>query len=516
MIRYHIPPGVETIHSDQHILLSTQPGGRVMVDRMILQLWQTAHQRCPAEILAEFRPSVAHPFHLLAGLACLAEAGLLERSGDSCPAPVKEVNHSTASGCRISVVIVSYNSRAWLNDCLDSLQAQNLAPFEIILIDNGSQDGSADWIEQRHPDVRLIRLPQPTSLAHAINTGLRSASGDFYLLLNPDTRLASDALAQIVQIAHQNPHCAAVAAKLRLLWTPQFLNGLGNLVGPISWGADIGLGHLDLGQFDQCSELPSACFAAALLPAEVIEAVGLLDEQFPLYFEDSEWCYRARLMGYTIQAAPRALVYHAFSGRTPAEASASLAPAKLRRVVYGRLNFNTKINAWGYFLRFWIYYRLEDLARLCLAGLRGQSPPARAILLGWQDYQAAWPELIKRRRQVQSQRCLSNRQLYRLQRQAPAPMVQQGIPQLTWDGVCSHYARLILNGQTRALPEFSDFQADELTKATLSAARQRCSLPSASQVTLLRRVQLILRYEGPGALLRRMAKGVQWRLMQMR
>jgi GT2 family glycosyltransferase len=500
MIRYRIPAGVEPIYSNEQVLLSTRQGGRVMIDRMVLKLWQAADQHDLPEILADFRSSPVNPLQIRAGLACLAEAALIEREGYSRGSPAI----SAACNQRVSVVIVSYNSMGWLGDCLDSLQGQTHAPCEIIIVDNASQDNSAGWIEQRRPEVRLVRLEQTGSLAQAINTGIRSASGDYYLLLNPDIQLEPDAIAQMVQGAQKYPNCAAVAAKLRLLWTPHFLNGLGNLVGPISWGTDIGLGHLDLGQFDGWEELPSACFAATLIPAWAVNKVGWLDEQFPLYYEDSEWCYRARLFGYTVQAAPAALIYHAFSARVPDDNSESLSTTKLRRVVFGRLNFITKINGSSYFMRFIFNYCLEDLARFSLATLRCRWSIARAIVQGWQDYFSILPELKRRRHDIQSRRRLSDRALYRIQRQAPPPFIRRGIPQLTWDIICSDYSRLIYTGQTYTLPELEGLDSDE-----------HASARKISQTPILERIGRIWRSEGPGALLHRLGKSVQWHIMRM-
>ncbi len=451
----------------------------------------------PAETLDAVPLAFAHPLQIRAGLACLAEAGLLEREGYSRQQPIISLPKDE----RVSVVIVSYNSTAWLESCLNSLHLQTQAPLEIIIVDNASRDDSAGWIDKNRPEVKLVRLEQTVSLAQAINTGIRAASGDTYLVLNPDVQLAPDAIAQMVQVAQKNPQCAAVAAKLRLLWAPHFLNGLGNLVGPVSWGTDIGLGHLDLGQFDRWEALPSACFAATLIPGWAINNLGGLDEQFPLYYEDSEWCYRARLAGDAVLAAPAALVYHAFSGRVPDEDHESLAPAKLRRVVFGRLNFITKINGPGYFLRFSFNYCLEDLARLLLSAVRGRWSTARAILQGWQDYFQAFPELRKRRREIQSRRRLSDRALYRLQRQAPAPFIRDGTPLLTWDHICSHYAGLIYAGQTVELPELDNLGPDDL-----ASARKICQVPG------LERVKRIWQIEGPGALLHRLGKGIQWRI----
>jgi GT2 family glycosyltransferase len=500
MLRYRIPAGVEPVYSKEHVMLRTREGGRVMIDRRVLKLWQAADQHDLPEILTGAGSSNAHPLQIRVGLACLAEAGLIEREGYSRQPAVS----SLPGDERVSVVIVSYNSTAWLESCLNSLQSQTQPPLEIIIVDNASQDGSVGWIDKNRPEVKLVRLERTVALAHAINSGLRTASGDFYLVLNPDTQLEPEAIAQMVQVARKNPKCGAVAAKLRLLWSPHFLNGLGNLVGPVSWGTDMGLGHLDLGQFDGWEALPSACFAATLIPRWAIDELGWLDEQFLLYYEDSEWCYRARLLGDTVLAAPAALVYHAFSGRVPNENRESLSPAKLRRVVFGRLNFITKINGPGYFIRFGFNYCLEDLARFFLAAVRGRWSTARAIVQGWQDYFYFLPDLRKRRREIQTHRRLSDRALYQLQSQAPAPFIRQGLPLLTWDTICSHYARLIYAGQTVELPELADLEPDDYASGR-----------KISQVPVFMRVRQIWQGEGPAGLLHRLGKGVQWRIMQM-
>ncbi len=499
MIDYRIPPGVEPSYMNKQVLLSTPQGGRVMIDRMVLQLWQAADQHNLPEILSAFQASPVDPLHIRAGLACLAEAGLIERKGISHPLPVADLS----CNARVVVVIVSYNSRGWLGDCLDSLDAQSLTPFEIIIVDNASQDQSADWIEQNRPEIRLIRLEQPVPLAQAINTGLRSTSAEYYLLLNPDVQLDEDAIAQMVQVAKNYPGCAAVAAKLRLLWAPHFLNGLGNLVGPISWGSDIGLGHLDVGQFDNWKELPSACFAATLIPTKALAEVGYLDEQFPLYYEDSEWCYRARLFGYTVQAAPAALVYHAYSGRVPKELKESLSASKLKNVVFGRLNFITKLNGPGYLVRFLINYCLEDIARFSLAAIRGRRDMAEAIVQGWQAYLRSLDALKRRRKENQSRRQLSDRRLYQLQRQAPKPFIRQGVPLLTWDDICFHFSPLIYAGLSCELPELDDLDAAEF-------ARARNLSPSLT----MQRIGHIWHNEGLAGLLHRIGKAVQWRIMQ--
>jgi GT2 family glycosyltransferase len=337
-------------------------------------------------------------------------------------------------------VIVSYNSRAWLPGCLASLRAQSLLPLEIIVVDNGSNDGSADWLAEHHPDVILRRLEKACALAGAINWGVEAARGEYILLLNPDVILDPDAIFRLVETAQGEARCAAVAAKLRLLWAPAFLNGLGNLVGALSWGTDNALGRLDLGQFDHWTELPSACFAAALLPAKALGEIGLLDDGFPMYYEDSEWCYRARLFGYSVRLAPQAVIYHAFSSRPPGQGESSLGEVKLQRVVYGRLRFITRLLGPGYLFRFLTGYLFEDLFNGLLNFVRGRWGHVRAYGKAWKEFFGSLGEIRSARKILQQRRNLADQELFGLQRQIPAPLIRHGLPLLTWDVVCHEYA----------------------------------------------------------------------------
>lgn len=461
----------------------TPQGGRVVVDRLMLKVWQHADGRLEQDILTHFEAAGLQPEEVVAALACLAHAGLLIHPEATPPADHSVLKPAKSDGL-ISALIVSYNSRDWLPGCLASLRAQSHPLLETIVVDNGSHDGSADWLAKHHPEVILVRLEDGCSLAGAINRGIGTAHGEYILLLNPDVVLDSGAVSRLVETAQSDARCAAVAAKLRLLWAPAFLNGLGNLVGALSWGTDSALGHLDLGQFDHWSELPSACFAAALLPAKPLDEIGPLDEGFPMYYEDSEWCYRARLLGFTVRLAPQAVVYHAMSGRTPNAADSGLGVVKLQRVVYGRLRFITRLLGPGLLFRFMAGYLLEDLANGALYLLRGRWSQVRAYGRAWMDYFKSLHELRLERKMLQARRKLADRELFRLQRQIPAPLIRQGLPLLTWDIVCHEY-----------LPRLQEHRA---VKSKMS----------------LKRALAIWQVEGFVALAHRIGRNLVWKWMR--
>jgi GT2 family glycosyltransferase len=502
MIRYHTPAGIEASVTRNLVLLQLPSSGRIALDRIMLSLWQKANDHEIEAIISEFNAnmpnaSLLSPDHIRAALACLAEAGLLYREG----APSESIADPENNHSLVSIVMVCFNSQKWLGNCLASLFSQKYSPFEIIVVDNASQDGSAEWIARNYPEIRLLRLEQSSSLAKALNLGIANARGDYFFLVNPDVELEPNAIAHLVATAQEDPRCAAVAAKLKFLWAPAFLNGLGNYVGALSWGADSALGHLDLGQFDAWDEVPSACFAAALVPAKIWPVVGPIDENFPLYYEDSEWCYRARVLGYTIRAAPLAIAYHAFSGHVPAGDENLLAPGKLRQVVYGRLRFITKLLGPGYLTHFMLGYFVEDCIRCAFALLHGRWSALQAYWQAWNDYNKSLPALREERRRVQAHRLRTDRQLFALQRKIPMPLIRNGLPLLTWDLVCNQYYPWIASGCTRQLPEFADRIVD---KDSAPAA-------AAHQSIWMRAIQ-IWHIEGRAALLHRLGKFIQWRL----
>ncbi|HBE16937.1 MAG TPA: hypothetical protein DEG17_11830 [Cyanobacteria bacterium UBA11149] len=448
MIKYYHRPNTK-VYLEERPLISTNEGGKVAIDPVLLSLWQEANGRDLEEIITHFRADGAIPKAILAGLACLAEAGLLIREVKNEPQP-----RISLSGALVSVVMVSYNSQDWLDECLQSLLDQTYSPIEIILVDNGSTEDSSEWLKVRYPDIKCIRIEKSQSLASALNQGVAAAKGDYFLLLNPDIKLQSDAVAQMVVLAQKDPLCAAVAAKLKFWWASAFLNGLGNRVEPFSWGTDNAIGHLDLGQFDSWDEVPSTCFAATLIPRSVWEVVGSVDEDFPLYYEDAEWSYRVRLLGYNVRVATQAVIYHAFGSKVPSSEDNGLTPRKLRRVVHGRLRFAEKILSFPYLVKFLRNYGLEDWQNFANFLSHRDLSTALAYIGGWWDFGKQLPKLLRERRDLQARRSRSDEELFALQKDMPAGLVWRGLPELTWDLVLHHYLPLLRLKKTRPMPEF--------------------------------------------------------------
>lgn len=450
-LHYAIPEGITAVSAGGQPALQYPSGGRIAVDTWVSNLWELANGKALPEIqeLSQDPPDLVR-----AGLACLSEAGLLSRGKHPSPTgPLRPA--APVSGGLVSVVIVAYEGTTWLKDCLPSLAAQTYSPIETIIYDNASPSHEMQtWVTEAFPQVRYLRGEKPISFASANNLAIQRAQGEYLLLLNQDIRLDPSSVAELVQTAKAYPDCGAVAAKLRFWWAPHFLNGLGNVVRDHSWGMDLGFGSLDLGQFDRLERLPSACFAAALIPRATWEQVGPIDPGFPMYYEDSEWCYRARALGFQVYAASAAQVYHAFGGRVPSGETGGLTARKQANACYGRLRFTLKLLNPPTRSHYLGNYLLEDLRNFLARVARLQARQALA-------YPRAYLKLLMDLREIyREHKALNSRvrsavDITTLQFEPPSPLERNGLPLLTRSVIEDTYLPLFLMKGTRPMPEFS-------------------------------------------------------------
>lgn len=439
------------------IKVSLPEGGKILIDEWLFDLWQRANLKGLNQLLNEWKDREDNPDVLRTALCCLVETGLLEREPHS-----ENNSHKTSQslssqfqGPLVSIIIVAHQGKKWLTNLLPSVLNQTYTPIEIIVVDNGPQEDHLSlWITENYPEVITIVPEKRLSFAAANNLAVDSARGQYLFLLNQDTLLEQDAIAQAVQILQKDPQIAAVALKLRLLWARSFLNGLGNCVENKSWGHDVGFGQLDLGQFDQIEEVNSACFAAALISRKAWDHIGPLDERFPMYYEDSEWCYRARLMGYRIAAAPKAIVFHAFGGSPSEKETPSLSHKKLTYVCYGRLRFATKLIEFPYLMNFLVNYLKEDLNGAVRAIIKARWKMFFAYLCAWLKYCTNLPEMLRHRKRLQEQFILSSQLIFQEKQCEKIETSKDGIPILNQRLISDYYCNLITSRRTRPMVEF--------------------------------------------------------------
>lgn len=218
-----------------------------------------------------------------------------------------------------SVVIVNWNGRHLLAECLDSVIAQQMAGLEIILVDNGSQDGSVEFLRERYRDVTVVSLPENLGFAGGSNAGMRIAAGKYIVLLNNDTKVDPRWLPDLLREAEAGSRTVGMwACKILTYDDPTVIDNVGHLV--YADGLARGKGRLekDAGQYDEPGEAlwPSGC--AGMYRGLMIREIGLFDEAFFAYADDVDLGLRARLAGWGCRYVPTAKVYHKYSASSSA------------------------------------------------------------------------------------------------------------------------------------------------------------------------------------------------------
>jgi GT2 family glycosyltransferase len=218
----------------------------------------------------------------------------------------------------ISVIVVNYNGLHHLQECLDSLRAQTFRDFEVIFVDNGSSDGSVEFVTNNFEEVKVIRNEKNLGYGGGNNIGIRSAEGKYIAILNNDTKVDPGWLGMLFRAAEKDEGIGMCACKILNYYRPGIIDNTGLLL--YRDGVARGRGRLesDTGQYDSEEEVffPSGC--AGLYRKEMLNEIGPLDEDFFLYVEDVDIGLRARLAGWRCVYVPGAVVYHKYSATTEA------------------------------------------------------------------------------------------------------------------------------------------------------------------------------------------------------
>jgi len=214
----------------------------------------------------------------------------------------------------ISVVIPTYNGITLLPECLDSVRKQELLPDEIILVDDGSCDGTQALVSQNYPEVCLVRLDPNRGFAAAANEGIRRAKGEYIALLNNDARAAPRWLSELKKALDERPSVGSCSSKMLFADGSDTINSIGIGFTRAGTAFDVGYGQKDGPQFNRPRPVFGACAGAAMYRRKLFDSVGLFDEDFYMWYEDADLSFRAQLAGYKCFFVPTAIVYHIGGG----------------------------------------------------------------------------------------------------------------------------------------------------------------------------------------------------------
>ncbi|MBM2827406.1 MAG: putative glycosyltransferase, partial [Dehalococcoidia bacterium] len=214
-----------------------------------------------------------------------------------------------ASFPKVSVVIVCTNELKEIKECIPPLLEQSYSNYEVLLMDNGSTDGSPEYVEANFGGVKVIRNRANLGYAGANNRGFQYASGEYIAVLNPDTVVERDWLKELVKAMEENPSVGLATSKICHLKDKSRINTCGNDVHFTGLAFCRGL-DLPRGSFSVQEYVPAISGCAFVIRKSVLERVGGFDESFFMYLEDTDLSLRARLAGFDCLYVPSSVVYH--------------------------------------------------------------------------------------------------------------------------------------------------------------------------------------------------------------
>ncbi len=214
----------------------------------------------------------------------------------------------------ISVVIVNWNGLHFLKDCLPLLYKSSYTKFEVVLVDNGSTDGSLEFIQKEYPKIIVVRNSVNKGFAEANNQGYEKTKGEYVLLLNNDTKVTKNFMEPLINALKADKKLGAVQSKILSMDDPRLLDSVASFFTSTGMLYHYGYHQKDAKKYSRRLQTYTAKGACMMLKREVIEKVGLFDPRFFAYFEESDLCHRIWLAGYTIEYIPESVINHKIGG----------------------------------------------------------------------------------------------------------------------------------------------------------------------------------------------------------
>lgn len=321
----------------------------------------------------------------------------------------------------VAVVIPNLNGLSHLPDCLQALSEQTRPADEIVVVDNGSTDGSLAYLAERWPDVRVVTLGSNTGFPSACNAGIAATTAPLVVLLNNDTAAEPGWLEHLVDAMDADPGCSWASSKLVRFDDPATMDSAGHAYS-IWVGAARNLGEGEpAADWDAPRRIFGASAAAAVYRRSLFEDIGVLDDEFFLIHEDTDLDLRATMAGHRCRYVPDAVVRHKRGASYQVDAAIHLMGVRNRIWATRSLPPGA--------LAVWVATKALRALRWVPAKLSGRATSSRTVPSAWRDVStravlsASWDamrSLPRKRRQVRASRRLSTRQFLRVLRETSA------------------------------------------------------------------------------------------------
>ena len=276
---------------------------------------------------------------------------------------------------QVSIVIPNYNGKHFLEDCLRSVFAQTIEDQEVIVVDNGSTDGSLEYLNA-YPGVRTIAMDRNYGFCGAVNAGIKAADSEYVILLNNDTEVEKDFAEELLKAIKSDEKIFSCSSKMVQFQDRTRMDDAGDYYCALGWAFGRGKNGF-VENYDQPAEIFASCAGAAIYRKKMLESLGCFDENHFAYLEDIDLGYRARIHGYRNVYAPKAVVYHVGSGFSGSAHNAFKVKLSSRNSVYLayknmpflQILLNSPFLLAGYVIK-WLFFLKKGLGKEYVQGVK--------------------------------------------------------------------------------------------------------------------------------------------------
>lgn len=276
---------------------------------------------------------------------------------------------------RTTIIIPNYNGLKFMEPCFEALEKQTIKDYKILVVDNGSTDGSVEWLKEHK--IPSIFLPENTGFTGAVNVGIQAADTPYVLLLNNDTKADPGFIEALERAIGRSEKIFSVSSKVIQMYEPELMDDAGDMYSVLGWAYQRGVGR-STDRYEKARKVFSANAAAAIYRRDVFDKIGLFDPMHFAYLEDVDIGYRAQLYGYDNIYCPDAVIYHVGSG-TSAEGNRYSA-FKVRLAARNNVYLNYKnMRTWQIVLNFpflaagvfvkYLFFKKRGFGKEYLSGL---------------------------------------------------------------------------------------------------------------------------------------------------
>lgn len=312
----------------------------------------------------------------------------------------------------MSVIVVNWNGKHFLEVCLSALRQQTFRDFEIILVDNGSNDGSVEYVQTHFPEVNLVALGENTGFTGANIAGYAQAKGELTVLLNNDTEAHPLWLEEIHKAALMHPEAGSFACKMLYFDERGRIENCGFDLGIAGTVVDLGRDELDGAEWNTSRKIFGGCGGAVAYRLRMLKDIGFLDPSFFIFFEDVDLSFRAQLRGYECIFVPQAIVYHRYRATTKKGPSVFCSQRNIELVYLKNMPLGLIFRS----LPQRLLYELGSALYFTKSG------SGKAFLRGKVDVIRHLPSIRQKRKEIQSSKTVSSAQVRRILRTSVFPI----------------------------------------------------------------------------------------------